>query len=574
MRCDADGARAEQRCSPGRVGGLDIDAERSQRCEECGSPLAGDQRYCLACGARVGAHSPQLEQLLRGVPARAYGVDATRDAGASAASAPDLQAAARPQDGGLRLPPPRVWALLVLLCLGFGVLLGHVARSPAPDALASARGPVKLVLGPSASASAQASSPSSASQSPASSTVEEAPSTAGEAEATPTPTPAPAGAGGGAAKTPAKSKGGGGSQGGAGAQGGASEAAGPAKKLPALKHVFVIMLSDEPYASVFGPSSTAPYLTGTLEHQGELLTQFDAVAHEELADDAALISGQGATMETAANCPTYSEIVSTGTGPDEQVLGSGCVYPRATQTLGGQLVAKHLTWRAYIQGMDEAPGATPCQHPTIGASDPTADQTSSTGAYATFDNPFVYFDSVLETPQCAADDVGLGQLKRDLAKAGSTPSFSYIAPDRCHDGNPTPCTPGAPAGLAQANAFLQQVVPEITGSKAYKESGLLVITVNEAPSTGVFADSSACCGQPLFPNAPSKSDLGTPRGGGGVGALLLSPFVAPGTTTEEPFNDFSLLRTIEDLFGLEHLGYAGLPAVKSFEPAMFTAGKQ
>ncbi len=517
---------------------------------------------------------------MRGVPARAYGVDATRDAGASAASAPDLQAANRPQDGGLRLPPPRVWALLALLCLGFGVLLGHVARSPAPDALASAHGPVKLVLPASGSASAQTSPSSSASQSPASSTAEEAPSTAGEAEATPTPTPAPAAAGSGAAKTPATSKGGGGSQGGAGeqggagAQGGASKAAGPAKKLPALKHVFVIMLSDEPYASVFGPSSTAPYLTGTLEHQGELLTHFDAVAHEELADEAALISGQGATMETAANCPTYSEIVSTGTGPDEQVLGSGCVYPRATQTLAGQLVAKHLTWRAYIQGMDEAPGATPCQHPTIGAADPTADQTSSTGAYATFDNPFVYFDSVLETPQCAADDVGLGQLKHDLAKAGNTPSFSYIAPDRCHDGNPTPCTPGAPAGLAQANAFLQQVVPEITGSKAYKESGLLVITVNEAPSSGVFADSSACCGQPLFPNAPSKSPLGTPRGGGGVGALLLSPFVAPGTTSEEPFNDFSLLGTIEDLFGLEHLGYAGLPAVKSFEPAMFTAGKQ
>jgi hypothetical protein len=524
----------------------------------------------------VGAHSPHLEQLLRSVPARAYGADPPLDAGASAPGASDPQVASTPEAGGLRLPPPRVSALLVLLCLGFGVLLGHVARSPAPDALASARGPVKLVLGASGSASAQAPSSSSTSQSPASSTAEQAPSTEGAAEATPTPAPAPANS---AAKTPAQSKGGGGSQGssgeqgGAGGQGGASEAAGPAKKLPALKHVFVIMLSDEPYASVFGPSSTAPYLTGKLEHQGELLTAFDAVAHEELANEAALISGQGATAETAANCPTYSEIVSTGTGPDEQVLGSGCVYPRATQTLAGQLVAKHLSWRAYIQGMDEAPGNGPCAHPTIGAADPTADQTSSTGAYATFDNPFVYFDSVLQTPQCAADDVGLGQLKRDLARASSTPSFSYIAPDRCHDGNPTPCTPGAPAGVAQANAFLQQVVPEITGSKAYKESGLLVITVNEAPSSGAFADSSSCCGQPLFPNAPSKSALGTPRGGGSVGALLLSPFVAPATTAEEPSNDFSLLRTIEDLFGLEHLGYAALPAVKSFEPAMFTAGK-
>jgi hypothetical protein len=54
-----------------------------------------------------------------------------------------------------------------------------------------------------------------------------------------------------------------------------------------------------------------------------------------------------------------------------------------------------------------------------------------------------------------------------------------------------------------------------------------------------------------------------------VGALLLSPFVEGKTVSQEEFNHFSLLRTIEDLFGLEHLGYAGGSAVKSFEPAMF-----
>ena len=58
-----------------------------------------------------------------------------------------------------------------------------------------------------------------------------------------------------------------------------------------------------------------------------------------------------------------------------------------------------------------------------------------------------------------------------------------------------------------------------------------------------------------------------------MGALLLSPFVKGGTISQEPYNHFSLLRTIEDLFGLQHLGYAALPAVKSFEPSMFTAGK-
>jgi phosphatidylinositol-3-phosphatase len=478
---------------------------------------------------------------------------------------------------GLRLPSRPVSALLVLVFLGFGVLLGNVAGSNVDDTLASTRSPVKIVSPPSATASTSTSA-STPSESSASNTSSEPP--AAESEPTPSATKSTS------AKTPASSSAGssgstsseGSSSGspkdGSSKTGSGESASKPAKKLPPVKHVFVIMLSGQPYASVFGPASTAPYLSGTLEHKGELLSRYDAVAHDALADEVALLSGQGATAETAVNCPKYTELATTGAGEDEQVLGSGCVYPTSTQTLLGQLSAKHLTWKAYVQGIDEGagqPGA--CAHPTLGQADPTAEESASTGAYATFRNPFVYFASVVDSSQCAADDVGLASLKGDLAAAKSTPSFSYIVPDRCHDGNPTPCTAGAAAGMVPAEAFLKQVVPEITASSAYKQNGLLVITVDQAPGTGAFADSSACCGQPLFPNAPSKSLAGTPRGGGAVGALLLSPYVKGGTTSQEQYNHFSLLRTIEDLFGLKHLGYAGLSAVKSFEPAMFTAGK-
>jgi hypothetical protein len=481
---------------------------------------------------------------------------------------------AAPSSGGLRLPSRPVSALLVLVFLGFGVLLGNVASSGVDDTLASTRSPVKIVSPPAGVSSTPTSTASSESSSSASSSEPPA------AESEPTPT---AGKSTPAAKTPASSSAGssgsegsssGASKGGSSKGGSSESASSPAKKLPPVKHVFVIMLSGEPYASVFGPASTAPYLSGTLEHKGELLTHYDAVAHDGLADEVALLSGQGATAETAVNCPKYTEVAATGVGEDEQVLGSGCVYPTSTQTLAGQLSAKHLTWRAYVQGIDEGAG-TPgaCAHPVLGQSDPTAEESASSGPYATFRNPFVYFVSIVGSSQCAADDVGLTSLKGDLAAAKSTPSFSYIVPDRCHDGNPTPCSAGAAAGMAPAEAFLKQVVPEITASKAYKQNGLLVITVDQAPATGAFADSSSCCGQPLFPNAPSKTLTGAPRGGGAVGALLLSPYVQGGTNSQEQYNHFSLLRTIEDLFGLTHLGYAGLSAVKSFEPAMFTAGK-
>jgi phosphatidylinositol-3-phosphatase len=570
-------------------------------CEDCGSPLARDQRYCLACGARGGARSEQLEELLRrmrGAGHRADGPAGTADgpsaraapvSAAPAPAAPTPTAPARTAQtvvtdahddaprGGLRLPPPRASVLLVLAFLGFGILMGKVAGSHVNDSLASVRSPLKVVLPASQPAASSSATGSEASASEASSSETSSEPPSAEAQATPTPATGTA-TSTTKATTPSSSgseAGAGGSGSSDGGSGGSKSAAGaPAKKLPPIKHVFVVMLSDEPYASVFGPSSAAAYLSGTLEHKGELLVHYDAVAHEELADEAALISGQGPTAETAANCPAYTQMTPTGIGPDEQVLGSGCIYPASTPTLAGQLVAKHLSWRAYVQGIDEA-GATQsaCAHPVLGQADPTAEQAASSGAYATFRNPFVYFDSVLESPECASDDVGLADLKSDLASAKRTPSFSYIVPDRCNDGNPTPCTAGAPSGMVPADTFLRQLVPEIMGSKAYKESGLLVITVDEAPSSGEFADSSSCCGQPLFANAPSKTLTGAPRGGGAVGMLLLSPYVKAGTTSQEPFNHFSLLRTIEDLFALHHLGYAALPAVKSFEPAMFTTGK-
>ena len=536
--------------------------EARERCAECSAPLASGQRYCLACGARVVDRDAQLEALLE------------RVGGGAAAAGDPAQATPVPVAGalgvgGLRLPGARVSALLVLAFVGFGILLGTAARSEVKDRLAAARAPVRVMLPAPAAAAASPESPSSAGSESPSSAGSEAPAS----EATPTPateasTPAPAAAG----KTPA-SAGPSAGEGSSGGSSGEAAAGGPASKLPAIKHVFVIMLSQEPYASVFGPASPAPYLSQTLERRGALLVHYDAVAHEQLADGLAVLSGQGPTVQTAANCTTYADIAPARRGADEQVMGSGCVYPAGTETVLGQLTAKHLSARAYIEGLDEA--GTPlgaCGHPAQGASDPTSTQAPDAGAYATFRNPLVYFHSVIDSPACAKEDVGLGHLPSDLAAGAHAPSLLYIAPDNCHDGNPMPCAPGSPAGMVPAQSFLKQWVPRILASRPYKDGGLLVITVDEAPSSGEFADSSSCCGQPAYPNLAAAPPSGhTGRGGGAVGALLLSPFIGHASTSQEPYNHFSLLRTIEDVFGLSHLGYAALPAVKPFEPGLFSS---
>jgi phosphatidylinositol-3-phosphatase len=488
------------------------------------------------------------------------------------------------------LPPAQICALLLVAFLGFGVAVGAAAKAartshPRPRRVLIARVPTAAASG--------TSSTEKALPPPAKAEATPSPSAEGEAESTATTSTPPATT---TATTPAPSpsspKGAAGSgssgaeKGAAGGGGGEGSSGGSATKLPPVKHVFVVMLDDAPYATVFGPASPARYLTGTLEKKGELLVRYYAVAHEQLANGIALLSGQGPTPQTAQNCPTYENVTPGTVGAEGQVSGTGCVYPSATQTLAGQLTAKHLTWKAYLEGMDEGTGggATAgggtssatgaCGHPALGAADPLSALTPPAGqAYATWRNPFVYFHSVIDSPACASDDVGLSSLKGDLASAKSTPSFSYIVPGRCDDGDTNPCAPGQTGGMAAADGFLQKVVPEILGSKAYKENGLLVITVDEAPSSGEYADSSSCCGQPTFPNLPaSTSELGKP-GGGQVGALLLSPFVKGGDLVQDEYNHFSLLRTVEDLFGLSHLGYAGASGASSFSPSLFTAAK-
>ena len=486
----------------------------------------------------------------------------------------------RPTLEGIRLPPRKVMAVLVLAFLGFGVLIGRAARDSQQAALAYAGSPTKVLVQP-APAPASTTAPARASREPPA--AEEAPPPAPSAPAASTGTSPSTSA----ARPPAS--------------GGTHPAAvkpapGPAKPpttLPAIKHVFLIVLSDQPYAAVFGPESQGHYLVRELEPQGELLVRYDAVAHEELPDEVALISGQGPTAQTAADCPSYAPIEPAGAGADGQVLGEGCVYPADTPTLPGELEAHHLQWRAYLEGLAEGPDPVPaCSHPAVGQADPTTPSgagsdgaapaaapgtsqgaTGSSGAYATYRNPFAYFQSLTGSGACARSEAGIGRLKSDLARPARTPALSYIVPGLCHDAGPSPCAPGTVAGPAGAEPFLRRVVPEILASGAYQQNGLLVITTDEAPSSGEFEDSSSCCGQPGFPNlgAAGVGPGGRPRGGGTVGALLLSPFIKGPASSADAYNHFSLLATIESLFGLKRLGYAGLSAVSPLAPSIFTA---
>ena len=336
--------------------------------------------------------------------------------------------------------------------------------------------------------------------------------------------------------------------------------------LPEVKHLFLIVLGENGFEESFGENSPAPYLQKTLPEQGELLTNYFAVTKGKLANQAALLSGQGPTEELAAECPaeTPTDILPGTIRADtatttEQVEGNGCIFPAAVETLAGQFAEEELKWKAYVE---EAVPGTP-EPPSCA-------------------RPFGLFHSLLDDPKCPENVVGLPQLASDLKDPKKAPTFAYIVPNRCHAGAVEPCEEGQPTGPVAAEPFLKEVVPKIVSSKAYAEGGLLVITSAQAPQTGTAPDSSSCCGTPAYPNlppppeeVPAEGGVKKSGGGGKVGLLLLSSFVEPGSVDETTSaNHFTLLATIEELFELEKLGYAKEPALLPLEPSVFNAGAE
>jgi len=561
---------------PGRPGGA---------CAECGTPLAPDQRYCLSCGHRRGQ--------LPGAVAGTVGALTTRGKGIAAAAAAKVPKPKDGEEGWSWMPSPQAIAIAVIGMLALGVGLGSAMSEIASSA------PLQTILleyphhaeeGPPAAEPEEAVAEEAFAQAPA----EEA--AAPEEIATLPTVPEEV------TEFPAE-----------GEEGAEEpelvpfnpfeEPEEPGEEeapLPEIKHAWLIVLGENGYESTYGAAATAPYLTRTLPQKGLLIPNYYGVTAGVLANEVALLSGQGPTLETAADCPNYTPIApATVAATAEQVEGAGCAYPKTVASLPTQLQEEELGWRAYVEDM-EGGGAIGqpwrCRKPTVGVPDPLPGPGDQ---YANWRNPVVYFDAIAEGTDCEKHDVGFEVLTKDLKAKKKTPALSLIFPDACHAGGEAACEPGAPTGARGAAQLLKTLVPAIMHSPAYEEGGgLIMITSAEAPQAGPRPDPSACCLAPTYPNLPpvgspattttppptstTEPEAGTTPtryteesvlaggGGGKVGLLLISPLVEPGTVEElEYANHFTLLKTLEQMFGVEPLGYAAEAAVPTLSAELF-----
>jgi phosphatidylinositol-3-phosphatase len=193
-------------------------------------------------------------------------------------------------------------------------------------------------------------------------------------------------------------------------------------------------------------------------------------------------------------------------------------------TLVDQLERARISWGAYMQDMPQ-----PCY------------QGASAGGYAKKHDPFMYFRQVAGNRTRCGKVVPLEQLAGVLGR-GRLPSFVWITPNLCDDGHD--------CSLATVDRFLASLLPSLI--RGLGSQGVLALVWDEGTSN------SACCNLASAGRTP---------------LILVGPKVRAGYRLQGPADHYSLLRLVEDSFGLPRLRGAGCRCTPSLNMA-FTNGWQ
>jgi len=232
--------------------------------------------------------------------------------------------------------------------------------------------------------------------------------------------------------------------------------------------------------------------------------------------DSAFVNGLAATYGLATNYyaashPSLPNYLALTAGSTFGIASDCTTCYVSASNIADQVESSGRSWKAYMEDMP-----TPCY---MGA---------SAGNYVMKHNPFMYYTDIRNNPaRCAAHVVPFTQFGVDMS-TGQVPNFVWITPNMCNDTHDCPVSTG--------DGWLGNIVPRITGSSAFRNGGVLFLTWDEGSSN------ASCCGDAW---------------GGHVATLVISPKSIPAARSSIAENHYSLLRTIEDGFGLGHLGAAG-----------------
>ena len=361
--------------------------------------------------------------------------------------------------------------------------------------------------------------------------------------------------------------------------------------VPALNHVFLIMMENHGYQQIMG-NPYAPFINQEAA-AAHLATNYFAVGHPSLTNYLEVIGGSNFGVQddnspdwhNASCTPNIASgidndenngnpicpIAGTGTdaatpaidytnetsGPPGTLNVDGVVSYGAAVTngamIGDQLVAAGKSWKSYQESLPL--GSADLVNNANGffsnLTNFTADEQAQgenssqvVALYAVKHNPFVYFSSVQNGG--LGNITGFESLYGDLA-SGHVPSFSFIAPNQCNDMhgksgagvfcNYDPNDNGTQVGLnpaliAQGDQTVQKLVAAIKASPVWTKGKNAIVIVWDENDYSV---------------APIKNQVVT---------IVDTNYSHRSLTSNRFYTHFNLLNTLETAFGLPCLNHA------------------
>jgi len=331
---------------------------------------------------------------------------------------------------------------------------------------------------------------------------------------------------------------------------GAVSAAPDLEGVPRYDHILVIIAENQSQARMTGHPEWAPNLNRLAAQYGSA-TRFYAESHPSEPNYIAMAGGDtfGIRDDDAYYCKPGMKDPFCGRTERPGYAD----HSIAAKSLADQLAERHLTWKNYLEDIP-APGSLVPRWPN--ADHPAPGKPFS--LYAAKHSGLINFASVHDAPEAVRREhlVGFDALFADLA-SGSMPNYAEIVPNQCNDMHglsgadvPADCH-GAEGLIRRGDAEIGMLVDRIMRAPVWAGGNTaIVITFDENDGGARDGEPQGCCGY----DPSSAANFG----GGQIMTLVIANHGPRHAADPTPYNHYSLLRTVEDAFGIsEHLRHAG-----------------
>jgi phospholipase C len=267
-----------------------------------------------------------------------------------------------------------------------------------------------------------------------------------------------------------------------------------------LKTVFIIVLENESWSTIKA-SSRAAYINGTLVPMGGHAENYSTPPGNHPSE------------------PNYIWLEAGGnlgiTTDDDPVKN----HQATTDHLVTKLQAAGVSWKAYVEDI-------------TGNDCPL----SGTATFAPRHTPMLFFDDTTDgnsttSANCKAHVRPYTELVTDLTN-GNVARYNFITPNLCNDmhGLSLACGAANFDEIGAGDKWVKNEVPKILASNAYNDNGVLFIVWDEGDEA-----------------------LGQTASDGPIPMFVLSPKAKANFASQTKFTHSSMLKTIQEIFGVSPL---------------------